>query len=162
MEGKEKAPIFKTSWLSSIPNNYGDGGDQVKGLSSLNKQTSSIKRQFISMQISIICCFSPYFPSITFLILSFFHPPRLNRTHEPPCFSFGLPHITQAPSDPICPPLFQPVPDMAAAAPDPAQSHPHSWPCPTGTREAGKCHLRWGISGNSPSSPKGSGESPSA
>lgn len=37
-----------------------------------------------------------------------------------------------------------PVPDMAAAAPDPARPRPRSWPGPTGTRGAARCHPRWG------------------
>lgn len=55
------------------------------------------------------------------------------------------------------PSRFLAIPDMAAAAPDLVQSHPRSWPCPIGTRAAGKYHPKWATSSNFPSSPKGSG-----
>lgn len=41
-------------------------------------------------------------------------------------------------------PELELVPDMAAAAPDPAPSPRQSWPGQTETREAGRCHPKWG------------------
>lgn len=42
-------------------------------------------------------------------------------------------------------PELELVPDMAAAAPDPALSLRQNSPGRTETREAGRCHPKWGI-----------------
>lgn len=66
-------------------------------------------------------------------------------------------HCPIQPQPGPAPSRFLAIPDMAAAAPDPLQSHPRSWPCLIGTRGVGKYHPKWEISSNFPSSPKGSG-----